>query len=314
MNEDDKRISHGWIFSLLILGIILFLLINVTTVIEAMREALKMCAHSIIPSLFPFMLLSDILVSRGDVYFFADILGKPLEKIFKISRYGAIALVLGVICGFPIGGKLACSLSEDGFISEEECARLASIANCASPAFVIGTVGVVFLSDYKIGIILYVSQLLSVLLFSLFTKRSPSGIGISLSIKNKKKKSLTDSVKDSAISALFLSSFIISFALISRLVAKTIPNLFITNIITAFLEIGSSAKSASILFHISPISAILILSFSISFSGLSVYMQTKSYFDSLRIKMRGYIVAKFVQGVISVLITFFLIKIYLSTF
>ena len=53
MNEDDKRISHGWIFSLLILGIILFLLINVTTVIEAMREALKMCAHSIIPSLFP---------------------------------------------------------------------------------------------------------------------------------------------------------------------------------------------------------------------------------------------------------------------
>ena len=77
------------------------LLIWSDTVRQAVQEGLALCAQSVIPSLFPFFVVSALLVSLG----FAQFLGRPLEGfmrvLFHVGGNGAAALVLGLAGGYP---------------------------------------------------------------------------------------------------------------------------------------------------------------------------------------------------------------------
>ena len=108
--------------------------------IEYINRGLKLCVSTVIPSLFPFMVVSELIVAGG----FAESVGaffkKPARLLFGISGEGASAFLLGTLCGFPIGTRVAISLYERGRISREELSRLVCFSNNPSSAFVISAV------------------------------------------------------------------------------------------------------------------------------------------------------------------------------
>lgn len=104
--------------------------------LAASKSGLKLWLFTMLPTLLPFMILSNILIG-------SDFLGKllkPVEPLFQtlfgLSGYGAYALVLGLLCGYPMGAKLSGDLYREGKIPYDEACYLLTFANNASPMFI----------------------------------------------------------------------------------------------------------------------------------------------------------------------------------
>ena len=88
------------------------------------EEGLQLCLYSVLPSLFPFFVLSSLLLSLG----FAESLGRLLfpvmNGLFHLGGNGASALALGLIAGYPSGARAVSRLYEDGLCGKEEAEHL----------------------------------------------------------------------------------------------------------------------------------------------------------------------------------------------
>ena len=81
-------------------------------------DGLLLCATKIIPSLFPYMVISSLLVYSG----LAERLGRiiPVASAFNLPREAGAPLILGAVCGFPVGAKTAVDLFKNGCISKTQ--------------------------------------------------------------------------------------------------------------------------------------------------------------------------------------------------
>ena len=108
---------------------------------SAAREGLMLCYNVIIPSLFPFFVLSALVVDLG----LAGYIGRALEgfmrPLFNVPGACASAFVLGFVGGYPVGARTALSLYQKGMCTKTEAERLLSFCNNSGPAFILGVVG-----------------------------------------------------------------------------------------------------------------------------------------------------------------------------
>ena len=139
--------------------------------IEYMKTGLSLCVKTVIPSLFPFMVISELIVKSGLGHIIGNILGTPITKIFRISNAASCAVIMGILCGFPIGARTVVALLENGDINKNEAEKLMTFCNSPSSGFIIGAVGLSLYSNKKIGIILYLTTLASTILIGIFQKR-----------------------------------------------------------------------------------------------------------------------------------------------
>ena len=86
-----------WI-TLLLLGAMGALLALSEQAGQAVRQGLSLCAGSVIPSLFPFFVLSSLFTSLGG--------GAVLWRLPFFSRQGSAVFFLGALGGYPLGGRL----------------------------------------------------------------------------------------------------------------------------------------------------------------------------------------------------------------
>ena len=127
---------------------------------EGVRAGLRLCGETIIPSLFPFFVLSSVLGELGAPERMARPLA-PLMRAFGVSGAGAAALLMGITGGYPLGAAAAASLVERGVISREEGGRLLGFCNNSGPAFLIGAAGVGVFGSVRAGLALYASHLMA---------------------------------------------------------------------------------------------------------------------------------------------------------
>lgn len=120
MKKTRRLYASRLIMPICIILLLIMLIFLPEVSFEYMKSSLKLCAQSLVPSLFPFMVISDFLVSGSSDGIFKRLLCKPIQLIFGTSCDGAFAALLGLLCGFPIGAKSALKLYEDGRISHAE--------------------------------------------------------------------------------------------------------------------------------------------------------------------------------------------------
>ncbi len=82
--------------------------------VAAAKTGLELCGNVIVPSLFPFFVLSSLVVDLG----LAGYLGRALEPVmrplFRVNGSCATALALGFIGGYPVGARTAITLYRQG--------------------------------------------------------------------------------------------------------------------------------------------------------------------------------------------------------
>lgn len=113
-----------------------FILVYPAEALKAAREGLNLWLNVMIPTLLPFLILTGILVQTDQI----SRLLAPLKKLWKIvlgiSPAGAYAVLVGMLCGYPMGAKTTSDLYENGEITKNEAEYLLTFVNQPSPVFV----------------------------------------------------------------------------------------------------------------------------------------------------------------------------------
>lgn len=96
--------------------------------------------QKMIPSLFPFMILSGIMVRMNLTDYFSLVLSPLIKPLFKVSGNGAYCIIMGFLCGFPMGAKVISDLYERRKISKSEASYLLCFCNNIGPIYFTGFV------------------------------------------------------------------------------------------------------------------------------------------------------------------------------
>ena len=108
---------------------IALLLRNPDIPIKYVSRGLTLCTTAVIPTLFPFMALSELLVRTGGGELMGRLLRRPMHALFGLSGAGSCAYLLGAVCGFPVGTRAAVMLYDRGLMTRRETERLVTFCN-----------------------------------------------------------------------------------------------------------------------------------------------------------------------------------------
>ncbi len=283
---------------LLYIGTVLlciYLCVQSKTALVAAKEALSLCAERVIPGLFPFFVLSSLWVKIGFTQWVGKWISPISRKLFCISGGGAVAFVMGLLCGYPTGAKVVAELYEAKQIEKREAEELLPFCNNSGPLFVIGVVGGM-LPQRNAGLCLYGVHVMSALavgmFFSCFSQEKTKEKAIfchAVSGGNAFSESVTDSVK----TILEVCGYIVIFSVIRRLFLPE-GNLFFAGVseVTAGTYLISVSK-------LSETGKMIVLSATIGFGGLCVLLQVWGIVSRTGIRIRYYVFGKILQALIA---------------
>ena len=162
------------IVSGILLALMALLLFFSAPAAEAVRQGLALCAASVVPSLFPFLVLSSLFMATGG----GELLGRPLQqaagRILGCSGTGVSVFFLSLLGGYPVGGRLIGQLYRAGQLSKEEAEHLLLFCNNAGPAFILGFVGLGQMGSMRIGVYLYLVHAAAAALVALLLRPGKS--------------------------------------------------------------------------------------------------------------------------------------------
>ncbi len=304
------------VFGLMCIFCLCLILKNSQTAVEYMQTGMKLCTGVVIPSLFPFMVVSGILVRIGIGGKVSKIIGRLSSALFGVSADGGSAVFLGLLCGSPIGAQMTASLLDRGAINKKEAERLLIISSAPSSAFVINAVGISLFSSKMSGVIFYFVTLSSICLIGIIhrvlfgkvaekesTREVRRALGVNI---------FTDSISSAAISMLYVCAYVVFFSVLIGCIGSisvkisTVKRLlpFIYGILEMSGGIGASAAIANRL------TGICLTAFILGWSGFSVHLQIISVCSERGLSFGRYFVSRMCVGIINALTVLF---IYLSS-
>lgn len=163
-------------FCLLAGGLLIWFLADAQQVQQTVFQALTLCARSVIPALFPFFVVSTLLISLGAGQLLAPLLEGLMVPLFRIPGCGASALILGLIGGYPTGAGAAAELVRTGQLSREEGTRLLTFCNNSNPIFLISVLGCGVFGSVRTGLWLWLIHLTAALLTGLCFRNLRHGL------------------------------------------------------------------------------------------------------------------------------------------
>ena len=122
---------------LALLCLFFYLLSFPAQALYASRAGLQLWFQTLLPTLLPFLILSNILIQANLIPKITGWLSPLFRRLLGISSSGAYALLTGFLCGYPVGAKVLAQLEQTGQIPRLEAEYLLSFCNNASPAFLI---------------------------------------------------------------------------------------------------------------------------------------------------------------------------------
>ncbi len=278
---------------------------------NGIKRGLSICAGTLIPSLFPFMVISEMLVRSGLGRYAARYLERPMQKLFGVSGGGAGALILGILCGFPVGAKTAYSLCLEGDISKKDAESLLTFCNFPSAPFMIFAVGDGLFGSRELGTLLYISALTGGLLCGIiggaFGKKRRDTIRSLPAAKSTSSASIfTESVTNAASALISVCAYVTFFTCFVSTACALLGNSndIFKAILFSFFELTSGASACAAISN--GIYAAILCSAAASWSGISVFFQISSLAPG--ISMRPYLISKTFSAPLSALITAITLK------
>ncbi len=274
------------------------------SVIESIGFSISIWRDNLFPSLFPFFIISNLLLQYGFVEKVGVLFKKIMPNIFHLPKEASYALVISMFSGFPSGAKAVTDLVKSKIISRQEGERLLTFTHYSNPLFIIGFMGSILLNDKKIGYIILFSHVISGLItgylfriktVSIDSDKKNNTITTLPSFGNALRKSIFDS-----LNTMFLLLGIVSIFLVLTTIIFEIVDLNPTNktIVAGILEMTQGIKLANGLGVSLLVKAILMTIF-LSFGGISIHMQVLSIISQEKIKYRYFLMARLCHSLLA---------------
>lgn len=312
----------------------IFILLNPGEIIQSAKEGIDLWFFTVFPSLFPFIIGTNILTGLGFVNFLGVFLEPIMYPLFGVPGQGGFALITGLTSGYPMGAKITGDLRQHGEITKEEAQRLLSFTNNSGPLFVIGAVGIGLYQNPRIGyfilLIHYLAAIINGLVFKnykyktykekpgkqLFKKSYYSAKAYRYKGNKKFSQVLADSVRNGMESIIQVGGFIIIFCVLAKIMelsnitamvkyilspisSKLEPGIF-EGVFIGLIEMTNGAKLLSSANHTA--ANIIACAGIISFGGFSIHAQSINFLYKTDVNLFIYILSKAFHGLITVIL------------
>lgn len=200
---------------------------------EAVREGLRLCVGTVIPSLFPFFAVVSLLLQLGLADVLQGVCAPVMRPLFRMRGICILPLLAGLLGGYPSGAKTAAELYRQGQISRQEAELLLGFCDNCGPAFLLGYVGGGILRDQRAGIWLFGIHMSAALLAGMILcryqkDRGPGLLRSNLPVKTVSiPQALTGSVSGAAASMLNICAFVVLFRVLAALMPARIPGMLL---------------------------------------------------------------------------------------
>ncbi len=285
------RISKG-LTGITAAVMMILLILDSKTAFTSTQDGIQMCIKTVIPSLFPFLILSGIItsvLSGGKAIFL-----HPLGKLCGIPAGSETLLLMGLLGGYPVGAQCIFQAYQSGRLEKTEAERMLGFCNNAGPAFIFGITISVFGSPLT-GWILWGIQILSCLITGWILPGSISSQSMHGKNENRSiPEILTQSVRTMSIICgwVIAAKVVIGFA--DRWFLWLLPKPLCV-LLKGFLELSNGCLALT---DIASLGVRFILcSVILTFGGLCVWMQIFSVTGGLA--KRNFIWGKLIQTLIS---------------
>lgn len=290
----------------------------------AMRDGIHLCGNVILPSLFPFFVLSSLVVELGMSRYLGKLLEPVMAPLFRVNGNCSAALALGFVGGYPVGARTAIQIYENGQCSRTEAERMLAFCNNSGPAFILGVVGAGVFGSGTVGLLLCLTHLLASLavgfLFRFYKPREgprtrncqgPQFQTASFA------KAFTKSVTGALQSTLNICAFILFFTvflrilayagvleLLGRLLAVLLAPLgmdqtWAERLLTGLVEMSSGVSSLT---DGTLSGRLSMAAFMLGWAGVSVHCQVLAFLGDSGLSMGTYITGKLLHGGLSALL------------
>ena len=320
-NIKNKFLTVFLIISVIVTAISLILFSQEITL--GIIDSVNRCLTVIIPSLFCFLVLSSFLIYTN-LYI---IISRPFDIIsryvFKIKTEHFSIFLLSLFAGYPAGAKLLSELKDKNMIDNKDSEKMLCYCYTAGPSFIIGLVGIQLFNNIKIGLLIYLSLVLTniILAFIMGLKeavpeKSPDKKYIIVKMSS---EIVVESVKSGAKSLFIICAMIVFFSSICVFLNETNAIAFISEtiekitqspkantdvLINSFFEISFLGKM-----ELNPYKYIPVITSLFSFGGICIILQVISIVNG-NFKVRKFIAVRF----LSMIISYFLSLAIMNTF
>ncbi len=275
----------------------LILIIDSRTALSGASSGVILCLTTIIPSLFPFIVISNILTGLLSVHRITVL--RPVGRFLHLPENTETLLLIGFLGGYPIGAQCIVQSYRNGNLSRSQAERMLSFCNNAGPSFLFG-IGAAVLQKTWPCWILWLIHISSALIVGLMT---PPESEHHVSMIHSSPISVTDSVNKAIRTMASICGWVVIFRTLliffQRWIFWIMPDAA-KCLISGILELANGCTSLS---SISSIGLrFQLFSVMLGFGGLCVALQTHSVLTGSGLSVRTYFPGKMAQSAVSYLL------------
>lgn len=301
-----KKTNQSFLVICILILITTLLISYSEAVIESVGFSISIWKENLFPSLFPFFVVSNLLIEYGFVDLLGNFFGKWMPKLFGLSNKSSFILFISMISGFPSSAKYTSRLVHEGVLSKEEGEQILTFTHFSNPLFILGFIGTTLLNNQKLAFLLLFCHIFSNIIIGLVSKKE-----ISLQdLKGRANwtprkespsfgKALSKSIMDSLNTTFLLLGVVTCFLVLTTMLQNFIPFSATAKIfISGLLEMTQGIKLVAGL-SISPfLKGMWMLGF-VSFGGFSVHMQVLSFISEENLRYFPYFWGRVLQVIIA---------------
>ena len=294
-------------------AILLFLFLCPAQALAASRRGLHLWFDTLLPTLLPFMIFSNILIRADLVRPLVSVLSPIFHGILRLSPGGTYALLMGFLCGCPMGAKTLADLRLRGQITQEEAQYLLGFCNNISPSFVMNFLVMEQMNAPELLVpslvILYGAPLLYGILTNPAYRRTSQKISSDTkvcSLSSAPKEPLCFGMVDSCIldgvtTIVKLGCYVMLFAILAGIIQTLPVPAQGKALLTALSEITNGIPAIMEGFSF-PLN-FLFLMVMVSYGGLSALAQTDSAAKNAHFSIGKYVRSKLITSLIALLLS-----------
>ncbi len=269
----------------------LILILDGKTAFTGAEQGIDLCLQTVIPSLFPFFILSSMVTGAFTGSKF------PISlQLFGIPRGGESLALTGFLGGYPVGAQSIAAAYRSGQLSRDQAERMLGFCNNAGPSFLFGLIAPMF-PDIKFTWLLWGIHIISALLVGMILPKSRENVSLCPGPAPTLPDALNQSVRTMASVCGWIVLFRVFIAFLDRWFLWMLPTAWRVAV-TGLLELSNGCSSLPMIDDVKL--RFLICSGILGFGGLCVTMQTVSVTRGL--SLLYYFPGKIMQTVISMLL------------
>ena len=187
----------------------------------ALRQGLALCGGPLLVSLFPFLVVSALIMRSGAGEVLGVLLWPVVRCIGLRSRSAGSVLLIGLVSGFAPAAAATAEAVRSRELTSQEASALLPACICSGPSFVILTVGEQLLGSRTAGVCLFAAQVLAgwltaALLFRIRNRGRPEPLPAPSAAAQKAPPPTLDAIlAQAAVTYLKLCGFVLYFRLLA---------------------------------------------------------------------------------------------------